>query len=107
MNIGSLDRELTLQQPAPAPADEFGGAGQVRTFTDIGPVACRREFKPGGEAVQAAQNTATQRVVFTIRYYPDVLPTWQLVFEGRTYQITDVAEVGRRRATLLSCYAHG
>lgn len=107
MNFGRLDRQLTLQQPVSAPANEFGGGGQQVAFTDVATVACLREFKPGGEALEAQQLTATQRVLFTIRYRPDVLPTWQLNCEGRTYQITDVAEVGRRRATLLTCYAHG
>jgi SPP1 family predicted phage head-tail adaptor len=107
MNIGRLDRLVTLQQPAPAPANAFGGAGQQQAWADVATVAASVEYKPGGEAVQANQNTPTQRVQFLIRYQPDVRPTWQVVYEGKIFQITDVAESGRRRATLLTCYSHG
>ena len=106
MNIGRLDRQLTLQQPAPVAQDGFGAPAPA-TFTDVATVACQVEYKPGAEAQQAAQLTPTQRVVFTIRYQAAVRPTWQLVYEGRTFQITDVAEGGRRRATILTCYSHG
>jgi SPP1 family predicted phage head-tail adaptor len=106
MNIGKLDRRLTLQQSAEVPQNQFGEEAPAG-FADVATVAAGIEFKPGGEALQANQPTATQRVVFTIRYRPDVLPTWQLRYEGRIFQITDVAEIGRRRGLLLTCYAHG
>lgn len=107
MNIGQLDRRVTLQQPAPAPANAFGGSGQAQVFADVATVAAGVKYAPGGEAQQAQQQTATQRISFTIRYRADVRPTWQLLYEGRTFQITDVAEIGRRRGTLLTCYSHG
>jgi len=107
MNIGQLDRQVTLQQPAPAPANAFGAAGQAQVFTDVATVAAGVKYTPGGEGQQAQQQTATQRISFTIRYRLDVRPTWRLGYEGRTFQITDVAEIGRRRGTVLTCYSHG
>jgi len=107
MNIGQLDRQVTLQRPTAAPANAFGGAGQAQVFTDVATVAAGVKYAPGGEAQQAQQQTATQRISFTIRYQPDVRPSWRLLYEGRTFQITDVAEIGRRRGTLLTCYSHG
>jgi SPP1 family predicted phage head-tail adaptor len=107
MNFGRLDRQLTLGKPTADPANEYGGEGQLPTFTDVGPLACQVEYKPGAEATLGQQLTATQRIVFTIRYYPEVRPEWQVTFEGRTFQITDVAEGGRRRSTILTCYSHG
>ena len=107
MNIGQLDRQVTLRQPAPAPANLYGAAGQTQVFTDVATVAASVKYDKGTEAVAANQNTATQRISFTIRYRADVRPTWQLAYEGRTFQITDVAEIGRRRGTILTCYSHG
>ncbi|MDO7888284.1 phage head closure protein [Hymenobacter cheonanensis] len=106
MNIGRLDRQVTLQQPAAVPQNQFGEPAPAG-FTDMATVAAGVEYKPGGEAVAADQNTATQRVVFTLRFRADVRPTWQLGYEGKTFQITDVAEIGRRRGLTLTCYSHG
>lgn len=106
MNIGRLDRQLTLQQLTPAVQNDFG-APDPGTWVDVATVPARVEYKPGTEQAQAQQLTATQRVLFTIRYRAGITADWQLVYEGRTYQITDVAEIGRRRGTLLTCYANG
>jgi SPP1 family predicted phage head-tail adaptor len=106
MNFGQLDRQITLQAPAAVPQDAYGAPAPAG-FADVATVAAGVKYAPGGEAQQAQQQTATQRISFTIRYRSDVRPTWQLVYEGRTFQITDVAEIGRRRGTILTCYSHG
>jgi SPP1 family predicted phage head-tail adaptor len=106
MNIGQLDRQVTLQAPPAAPQDRFGATPSA-SFTDVATVAAGVKYAAGGEALTADQNTATQRITFTIRYRADVRPTWRLAYQGRTFQITDVAEIGRRRGTILTCYSHG
>ena len=106
MNIGQLDRQVTLQAPATVPQDAYGAPAPA-SFTDVATVAAGVKYNPGGEAVAADQNTATQHVSFTIRYRADVRPTWQLAYEGRTFQITDVAEIGRRRGLTLTTYCRG
>ena len=106
MNIGQLDRKVTLQAPVIVAQDLYGQPAPV-SFTDIATVAAGVKYDKGNEAVAADQNTATQRILFTIRYRPDVRPTWQLGYEGKVFQITDVAEIGRRRGTILTCYSHG
>jgi SPP1 family predicted phage head-tail adaptor len=106
MNIGRLDRQLTLQKPAVVVQDDYGAPAPA-SFVDVATVAAGIEYKPGQEATQADQLTATQRITFTIRYRADVRPTWQLRYEGKTFQLTDVAEIGRRRGLLLTCYSHG
>ena len=106
MTIGQLDRKVTLQAPATVPQDAYGAPAPAG-FTDVATVAAGVKYSLGSEAVAADQNTATQRITFTIRYRADVRPTWQLAYEGRTFQITDVAEIGRRRGTILTCYSHG
>lgn len=106
MNIGQLDRQVTLQAPATVAQDDYGQPAPI-SFTDVATVAAGVKYDKGNEALAADQNTATQRIVFTIRYRADVRPTWQIAYEGRTFQITDVAEIGRRRGTLLTSYSHG
>ena len=101
MNFGQFNRQLTLQKPAPAPANSFGGGGQQQTFADVAKVWGKVEPVGGGEAITADQLTATQRQKITIRHRADVQPTWQLLLDGRTYQITDMQEFGTRAGLIL------
>lgn len=107
MNLGKLDRKVTLQAPTPAPANEYGGGGQQQVFTDVATVAAQVEPVPGSEGFIGDQLTATARQKFTIRYRACVLPTWQLLFEGTTYQILTVSEFGRRQGLIITAYSHG
>ena len=106
MNIGKLDRLITLQAPTVVPQSPNGELAP-KAFADVAQVWAGLYYAQGNEAVQASEVTATQRIVFTIRYRADVRPTWQLVHEGRAFQITDVAEIGRRQGHKLTCYSHG
>lgn len=107
MNFGQLDRRLLLQKPTPAPANAFGGPGQQVTFTDVALVWGKVEPVAGGEALSADQLTATARQKITIRYRVGVDTTWQLVLDGRTYQIADVQQFGRRVGLILTVYSRG
>jgi len=107
MNFGKLDRLITLQKPAPAPANAFGGAGQQAAFTDVAKVYAQVDSVPGAEGFVGDQLTATQRQKITIRYRADVAPTWQLVIDGRVYQITDMQQFGRRVGLILIVYSRG
>jgi SPP1 family predicted phage head-tail adaptor len=107
MNFGQFDRLITLQKPTPAPANAFGGSGQESTFTDVAQVYAKVESSPGTEGFIGDQLTATQRQKLTIRYRADVAPDWQVVIDGRTFQITDLQQFGRRVGLLLFVYSRG
>jgi len=107
MNFGKFDRQLTLQAPAPLAQDDFGQPVGVPGFTDVATVWGERKPGTGTEAVQADQLTAVQVVVFQIRYRADLKTTWQLVEAATLYQITAVAEIGRRAGLLLTCVSRG
>jgi SPP1 family predicted phage head-tail adaptor len=107
MNFGQFDRLITLQKPAPAPANAFGGSGQQSTFTDVAQVYAKVDSVPGTEGFIGDQLTATQRQKITIRYRADVAPDWQLVIDGRIFQITDLQQFGRRAGLFLFVYSRG
>jgi len=107
MNFGKLNQLITLQQPAPAPANDFGGAGQQSTFTDVAQVYAQVDPVAGGEGFLGDQLTATARQKLTIRWRADVAPDWQVVLDGRTYSITDVQQFGRRVGLILNVYSRG
>lgn len=107
MNIGKRDRQILLQAPAPVPQNSFGEPAPV-VFADQGLEWARVDYlSQGAEAVQAAQQVATQPVQFTIRYRADVRPTWQVLYQGDPLRITAVTEIGRRQATLLTTQRRG
>lgn len=104
MNFGKLDRLITLQAPAAVVQNSYGEPAP-KAYTDVETVYAGLYFGRGSEAVEAGELTATQRAVFTIRYRADVRPDWQFVTDGKVYQITDIAEIGRRRGLALTCYS--
>ena len=106
MNFGKCDRQLLLQRPAAVGQNSFGAPAPA-TFEDVETVWGEQKPGAGSEAVLGQQLTAQQVVVWQIRYRADVAPTWQLVCEGRTYQITAVQEIGRRVGLTLTTYYRG
>jgi SPP1 family predicted phage head-tail adaptor len=106
MNFGRQDRQLMLQRPASAPQDAFGAPAPAG-WVDVAKVWGWQKPTTGTELTLGEQLTAQQVVTWQIRYRRDVVPTWQFTCEGRTYQITAVAEVGRRAGLLLTTYYRG
>ena len=107
MNFGNFNRLVMLQAPQPAPADQFGGAGQQVLFSDVAEVWAEQKPGPGTEVVEANQLTAVQQSTWQLRYRADVTPTWQLVYNGAVYAITGVQEIGRQAGLLLTTYRRG
>lgn len=102
MRAGTLDRRITLMKPT-AVQDSYGA--MVDGFTSDGTVWANVKQIDAGESFQDDQHTAKKTVVFTIRYRAGVAPTWRVVFDGETYDLHDVAEVGRREGLALTGYA--
>ena len=106
MNFGLFDRQLVLQRPTTVPQDAFGAPAPAG-FEDVATVWGQQKPGAGTEGVLGEQLTAQQVVTWQIRYRRDVVPSWQFTCEGRTYQITAVAEIGRRAGLLLTTYYRG
>lgn len=106
MNFGKFDRKLLLQRPTKVPQDAYGAPAPAG-WEDVATVYGQQKFGAGTEAVLAEQQTAQQVVTWQIRYRRDVVPDWQFTYEGRTYQITAVQEIGRRAGLLLTTYYRG
>lgn len=102
MRAGTLDRRITLMKPT-STQDAYGA--MVDSFASEGTVWANVKQLDAGEASRDDQHTAKKTVLFTIRYRASVAPTWKVVFDGETYDLTDVAEVGRREGLALTGYA--
>lgn len=99
---GKLDRRVTIEQPSVA-ADAYGG--QVTTWTTF--KVAWAEVRPirGAERFEAMAQRAARFEVFRIRYLSGVTPKMRIVWDGRVYNIRNIAEVGRREGLDLMAEA--
>lgn len=103
IKAGQLDRRLRLQRPVTA-KNSFGE--EVVSFVDVATVYAKLATPvPGREDFSFDQHSAKQPVVFEIRYRTDLGPKWRVVYDGSTYEVEDVGEIGRREGLRLTAYA--
>lgn len=93
MNIGPMDRRIQLLEEDMHPDDR---GHPVPTLMLIAEVWAQAIPIRGQERFSADQMVAKADVRFRIRYRGDVRPTQQLRFDGRLYDVQEVAELGRR-----------
>lgn len=106
MNIGKLDRLITLQAPGPAVQNGYGEAAPA-VFTAVASVYAQLDYPQGAEATEAAQLQTVQPVKFRIRYRAGVETTWRIRYEDHTYLLTAVAEIPRRVGLILTAVRRG
>lgn len=96
MDAGRLDRRIVIQQATTA-ADSFNEP--VQTWATLATVWAIAEPVSDGERQRAGETLASKSYRFTIRWSYDVFeidPRNRVVFDGRTYDIQGVKEIGRR-----------
>lgn len=98
---GKLDRRITLQ--AIARAD--GGDPTDGQWQDVVNVGAEQMDQRQLEQFTSDQTLAEAVRGYSIRYYPDIDPTWRVKDEFNDYwNVEGVAEgKGRRRETVLLC----
>lgn len=103
MRIGKLDRRATLQHRSLTPNTQNE---QVESWTDYATVWAEKLDLRGREFYAANQESGEVTTKFRIRHRSDVLMTDRIVCDGLTYDITSIAEVGRRQALEILADAH-
>lgn len=100
MNIGAMDRRITLQAPTRTP-DSQGGAQPG--FADEATVWA--EFRRPTIRSAAAIGTVVSETVIpvAIRYRTDVRRGWRVIDGTHVYDVLDVYPEGRRQATVMVC----
>lgn len=108
MDSPELDRTLRLER---ATVTQDPGSGEnVETWSTLGPEKIFANYKPvsDGEKVQAGEVGSTLMARFVIRYdsaWSTVNPKDRVVFEGRTFDLWGVKELGRREGFELTAAA--
>ncbi len=105
LNAGDLDRDVTIQQLTQAP----GTSGfPVDTWTTLDVVPMSKDDQRGRERFQIAQVSASYDTKWRLHFRDDMDPdvvdvpkTRRLSYRGRTHDITEAVEIGRREGILL------
>jgi len=95
LDPGQMDRRVQLLVPSEA-VDDTGGV--VETFAVAATVFAKVEWDDGNsvEIVMAAKETARRVAVITIRFYPGLNERYRIAIDEEQYDITTIAEVGRK-----------
>lgn len=102
MRAGPLDRRITLERFT-STRDVYNE--EVQTWTTLATRSASFEPLSDGERFRASETAATASARFVIRHsttVADLNPLDRLVFEGVTWQILRVKEIGRREGIEIS-----
>lgn len=105
MRAGKLDRKIILQRSTET-RDDYNEP--VKSWTTLATRSASYEPLSDGERFRAGETAANASARFVIRYgstVSDLNPKDQLVFEGVTFQILHVKQVGRREGIEITCSA--
>lgn len=95
VTVGQMRDRVQLQQPTRPAADSFGQ--RQPTFSTVATVwACVQEMG-GQEMTQTQQQREVTRYTITIRYYPGLSSSWQLIFNGTTINLQSATNPDRKR----------
>jgi len=105
MQIGRLDRQITIQENTPtrsgtgAEKESWGTIG-----TDGTPRANVRSVA-GGETFRGAQIVAEATKVFLVRHRTDLTTKMRISYESEAYDIHKIDELGRGEGLIIQASA--
>jgi SPP1 family predicted phage head-tail adaptor len=105
LQAGKLDRRICIKRNYPT---KDGYNADVDDWRELATVWAARLNISDGERFRAGETMATLSARFQIRWSPsvaDVDPRDRIVFEGRTFDIAGVKELGRREGLEITAAA--
>lgn len=101
MRAGRLDSFITIQQLTSTRDPVFGS--EVQTWSTLTQVWAEVRDLSGREFTQARQTGTQITTEITIRHRTDVTPKQRILDDGRTLEISNVMQIGRREGLRLMC----
>ena len=96
-----LNRPVTIERPV---LTDNGAGGSATTWTKVCTAWAKMRPARGAERFREGQLTASTMETITIRYIPNLDESWRVNFEGRLFNIRDIADLEERHIYLeLSC----
>lgn len=108
IRAGELDRLVTIKRPQAGQPNAINEV--IDGWTDVGPLWAKKTPVNDTERARASEQGAVVTDRFLIRWSSDVAaldPRWLLTFDGRTYDISGVKEIGRREGLEITAAARG
>jgi SPP1 family predicted phage head-tail adaptor len=105
MRSEKLDRRITIERYGVTYNDDNE---PTEAWAALATVSASVQYASDGEKVRAAEVGATISVRFQIRYdstWADVNPKDRVIYEGKTFDIIGVKELGRREGLEISAAA--
>ena len=99
MNAGIMDRRITVQTYTTA-TDDWNHP--VKTWADFATVWASKTDKRESEVNEQNQTVALTRTVWTIRYLAGIDTTARIQYDGSTYDIRGIKELGRREGMQIT-----
>lgn len=93
-SIGMLDRCVRVETRSQS-QDSFGEP--IETYAVLDSVRAAVKFMRGSEPFEGGQFNAKKVVRFTVRYRTDIDETAKIIWEGDTYDIEYINQVGRHQ----------
>ena len=101
MNIGKLDRWITIQVGTDTKAVDGSPAG--RTWTTFKQVMAGKWDKSGSEGMEHDRDTSTMKTHFKIRFISTLTTNHRILLDNTHYDIEVIKELGTRVGQELTC----
>lgn len=93
MKAGERDRLITFLQPVTTTSP----SGMTKeTFQEFSKAWAKKMDSSAMEDVEKVQRVAERSTVFEVPYFAELRETWNISYDGRTYEILGISEIGRR-----------
>lgn len=100
MNIGKLDRRIVIQKRS---LTRDAANTKVETWADHATVWAEYVTQRGKESPIAGADRSQEFQQFRIRFREITPGDHRIVYKGKTYDITAIAEEGRSHSLLIDC----
>ena len=103
MNIGKLDRYITIEQPVYSVSDD-SNAKTVSSWTTYEECWASRIHKQSQEVFEAGQMVAKETFEWKLRFYdaPGLKSDMRINYDSDYYYLVGIKELGRKEAFLLT-----
>ncbi len=102
MRAGKLDRTIAIERQA----ETVMPSGSVVTaWTNFATVRAEIVKQSASEFLTGFGEAESGSVIFRIRYLAGITTADRITYEGTAYNITEIAEIGRRRGLELRAVA--
>jgi SPP1 family predicted phage head-tail adaptor len=101
MRAGSLDRSVRIDAYTAGEPDEYGGS--TSAWTPFATLRAQLVSMTTEEYLRAYGEGSEAVLVFRTRYHPGITTAHRVTYDGRTLDIKDIKELGRRKGLELRC----